>query len=279
MSYSFTKCPLCGFVEELGNNDAPCSNCKKPANNDSENLQELRVMWPTPTEFKYLKTSEVLWEDLRKKRAEKYNDLIKSTAEIPEIKSKSVLSKAYILSIFLDIEYIYEQEKESDEIDQKILGEIKSKLGENTPRINEIANQIFIEFLSTVSFKIHEINFIVVITCTFIENLFDRLLIEILNNRGTPNEIAISIVKEIKSIRTKTSLLKRLTEQKLSTVLKQSPFKTFYRAWEDIGKKRNAFIHGNPYSIKLRDAKKAHRITSNAVEVFAYLHNKFCVKN
>lgn len=278
MPYLYTKCPLCGFVEELGNNDDPCSNCKKPANNESENTEEWRTAWPSPSEWKYLNMIVATWKDIRNRHAEDNKELEEQYKKIVEWSSK--IPKVDFADLKLNLEKFYDPVNESDEMYQSMYRIIMEKFGKNVPTINLIAENILVGFLSDKTREIYDENFIVIITCTFIETLLDRLLIDILIKKETSEEIATSLIKEIKSIPSKMSLFKRLTGQKLSAVLKQSTFQDYAENWRYLREdKRNEFIHGNPHTIKEDDAKKSYQIGMDSVKVFAYLHNKFCVKN
>jgi hypothetical protein len=51
----------------------------------------------------------------------------------------------------------------------------------------------------------------------------------------------------------------------------------FCANWEAIRDFRNDFMHGLPFVIHVSDAEKAFETAKDAFEVFANLHNRFCV--
>jgi len=269
MPYSYTKCPLCGFVEELGDIEAPCTKCKRPANNSSENIQEWRTAWPSLLLWKYLDMIITTWKNIKSKHYENSKEFKEYYKKIPMINIKN---------LELNLEKLFDPANESEEMYKNMYKFISQNIGKDIPTINLITEDILVRFLTHKTKEIYEENFIVIIACTFIETLLDSFLIEILVGKGVSEEIATHVIKEMKSIPAKMRLFKRLTGQKISTALKQLAFEDFSENWRYLREdKRNEFIHGNPHTIKEDDAKRAYDIAVDAVKVFACLHNKFCV--
>ncbi len=271
MMFSYSKCPICGYISDEMDLDVVselCPYCKKPAN--WKNSDECREIWPKRSQRKYLDMIETTLVDLRKKQEGKKEELIK------EIKKIIDIPQSQILKILQTIDTIYNEGDDTEEMYINMFGKIEEEIGKTLPTINPIAEQILRKFLSNKLMEIYEKNTIVLITCTFLESFFDNLLVEILIQKGTPYNIAHTLIK---STRKKEDFFKKLIGKKLSKVLKELQLADFSKQWNVIRDKRNNFIHGNnPYAIKMEDVEKSRQLEYQSAEVFAKLHNKFCVK-
>jgi len=269
--FSYSKCPICGYISDEMDLDVVselCPYCKKPAN--WKNSDECREIWPKRSQRKYLDMIETTLVDLRKKQEGKKEELIK------EIKKIIDIPQSQILKILQTIDTIYNEGDDTEEMYINMFGKIEEEIGKTLPTINPIAEQILRKFLSNKLMEIYEKNTIVLITCTFLESFFDNLLVEILIQKGTPYNIAHTLIK---STRKKEEFFKKLIGKKLSKVLKELQLADFSKQWNVIRDKRNNFIHGNnPYAIKMEDVEKSRQLEYQSAEVFAKLHNKFCVK-
>jgi len=244
MMFSYSKCPICGYISDEMDLDVVselCPYCKKPAN--WKNSDECREIWPKRSQRKYLDMIETTLVDLRKKQEGKKEELIK------EIKKIIDIPQSQILKILQTIDTIYNEGDDTEEMYINMFGKIEEEIGKTLPTINPIAEQILRKFLSNKLMEIYEKNTIVLITCTFLESFFDNLLVEILIQKGTPYNIAHTLIK---STRKKEEFFKKLIGKKLSKVLKELQLADFSKQWNVIRDKRNNFIHGNnPYAIKM----------------------------
>ncbi len=125
----------------------------------------------------------------------------------------------------------------------------------------------------------NEKEMVVILFCILFEVLVNNFFMSFLKAKNTPfKEIEKFLQKKI-TISTKVNkTFEKFVGEKFEDAIKPTKHKDFYANWNDIKDKRNNFIHGLSSGVSDDDCKLAWKLTVNSSELFAFLNNKFCVK-
>jgi len=115
---------------------------------------------------------------------------------------------------------------------------------------------------------------IVILSCTFMELLLEEIVEGVLEKNGANAQLGNAILDTISSRGKRVKFFNSLTGSSLAQELGE-----VWHAWEKAIKKRNLFLHENPYAIGRQEADEAFELTLRAVSAFAKVQQKFCVKS
>lgn len=255
---SYIKCPNCGFLDgkmSLKLAD-PCPNCGSSGTSKGG--------FPSISAVTVFRMIQHFYSE----GITRTDDQLQKVQEF----STSGVDKEKIRGIYKKISRLYNQEGGGDESFRKMLEIIQERLIVDERK----ARNIFPMILAPP--KVYEYDVVVILTCTFLEALFDELLTELLRNEGSSARAISAVLDEVRYLGTRFGLFKKLTETKFSSALEETEFKDFPKDWEVLRDRRNKFLHGNPFAIGKEHADKAWELAVNSFSVFASMYNKFCAK-
>jgi hypothetical protein len=112
--------------------------------------------------------------------------------------------------------------------------------------------------------------------------LIEVLLVDLLTNlKAKYEQVSISEAREEvekpKSFEERYNLFLCYTGEDFPKTVQQIS-KPFWNHWEYVRKKRNIFVHGSPYALGWEVCKRAFKLASESVGIFAKLNNQFLFK-
>ena len=121
--------------------------------------------------------------------------------------------------------------------------------------------------------------FAVILAITLFESFFTQLLKDlIMKSRGT-YKLAEDIVDILFSYKAYVDLFNKLTTDSFQKALRDIKIdEEYHNKLEVLRKKRNNFIHGNPWAISRVDSRNAFDFALSSVVIFKELNNKYCAK-
>lgn len=270
----YFKCPICGWLSDdykLDNPSTLCPHCKKPANlNDPE---KGRGVFPQLTQDLLLGDIEHFYQRMKENAQLRFETLITG------IKSKYGLdvNEQVVEGLYNSIKTIHKKKGTSDS------DTYSATINEIRKRFSGIglgaAEGIWVKVIGLFE-KEPERNVTVILACTLVESFLFDLITKILRSKDVTYKLAYTIAESFHGFYKMVGFFKRIAGETLVQSLKAIGEEKFWQDWDAIQKKRNDFIHkGHPYSITTDDAEKAYTLAYGSVEVFALLHNRFCVKS
>ena len=135
-----------------------------------------------------------------------------------------------------------------------------------------------LQIYSTSGFSSPELAVVPVLTVTLVETLLNDLLVHLcVLYQKTSFPDAHNQVRTLRSFDRRYNEFAHLTGNQFNqTVRKLS--KPFWDAWVYIRRKRNYFVHGNPYALGWETCERSYKLAELSVGVFARLNNEFVVR-
>ena len=119
---------------------------------------------------------------------------------------------------------------------------------------------------------------VVILACTLLEKLFDDLLVLLYTSKGVGHAEAEEKVSRLRGFDERCRRFKKYAGLSLEDAIGQCSIPVFFSNWEEVRDKRNKFVHGNPFAIGVDWTEKAFNLAKNAFSVFAWLQNRFCLR-
>lgn len=256
MIYSFLKCPHCFMVFNdlsLTEIKKKCPNCKQPGP---------REMFPGINQITIMKMIQLVIQDAELKYDKWINELmVKMKTYTPKLNTKE------------SIESLFGELKDrADAFDKQII-----YLQQEYELTKEKAISMMVDLTKSEETNLGH-KFTVILAITLFESFFTQLLKDlIMKNKGT-YKLAGDIIDILFSYKAYFDLFNKLTNDSFQKALRDiKTGKDYDNKLEVLKRKRNNFIHGNPWAISRADSCSAFDFALSSVYVFKELNNKYCV--
>jgi hypothetical protein len=118
---------------------------------------------------------------------------------------------------------------------------------------------------------------VVVSTAALYEKLFSDFLVRLLVSQGTTwPEAKQTVAKKPRRV-DRIRIFEGITGASLDKAVGAFGVRGLYAGWQDIARRRNYFLHVTPGAINAAMAERAFNLAKNALALFAFLQNKYCV--
>lgn len=186
---------------------------------------------------------------------------------------------ALLVSTALEAQEVYNQASEQrweQRTADQMLQVVQDRLGLPS---REDALQVWAE-LGHYSATTEEHKVVVILTCTFLEQLLDsRLIILAMTHEGLSlSDAEDKVYDTLQGWNRKQKYFLSHTSVALDDAMVACSSPDFNAEWAKLRKVRNTFIHETPWAIGASHAASAFRLARQAVPVFAELQNRYCIK-
>jgi hypothetical protein len=251
------QCAVCWFVsadDALAKTSTPCPKCG--------DVGQSRSAYPSGSALKLLN----MIQHFRSIAEQHHEDeLTRLAAQLSASLSKSVSTKA-AYNAYLRMNRADRTSRDNT----AVLHEIQKFYRCN----QETADAICLIYYS-VDLSRPEVTIVPVLAVTLVECLMDELLLDMKGRRqGLPYHRAQKEVNELKSFEQRYEVFCQITGTPFDQEV-QRLNKAWWDGWGYTRKRRNLFVHGNPYALGWETCKRAFGLTLNSVSVFAELNNRF----
>jgi hypothetical protein len=196
-----------------------------------------------------------------------HDELFNLTAHINEVLEQS-LSERAIYKGWLEINRIFSKNKNYDEVIEHITQFF---------RCDEAKAMDILHIYMTPKTKSPELTVVPILVVALVEVLLSRFLVALQEkyHHVTIAE-ARDEVKTLRSFEERYNHFTNTTGIDFRLAIQQTS-KSFWSKWEHTRKKRNVFVHGNPYALGWEMCDKSYNIALESIDVFAELNNRFSV--
>ncbi len=261
---TWLECAFCGFLSqdlELVKPAVPCPHCEEGGrprrifpDMSSDRLLEMISHFYAKAWERVDDTQEALAAGLRRTYGHEYGvELAVNTAH--------------------EVQRLLRASDGSGSAFDKILEAIRAGLGLET---HEEARKAYVP-LAQYSDTHEEHQVVVLLTAAMLERLFGELLFRMFVKSSNDWEKARGAVKALRGHKDRENVFARLAGVELEQAVNGAGASSFHASWREIRELRNKFIHGLPFVIHVSDAEMAFELAKDAFDVFAQLHNRFCV--
>jgi hypothetical protein len=126
---------------------------------------------------------------------------------------------------------------------------------------------------------VEESTIVVLHTYTLLEVLLKELLAEIVQKVSKREYVEREEISSLFwNFPKREQAITMLTGGNLKASIKEEGFPNYYSNWKVISEKRNKFVHGIPWAFSASDVETAFNLAKDSFDVFAALHNRFCVE-
>lgn len=140
----------------------------------------------------------------------------------------------------------------------------------------EAANAVWLIYHS-VELSRPEVTIVPVLAVTLVESLMDELLLDMKQRRlSLPHSRARKELNKLRSFEQRYKVFHQITGTPFDQEVRRLN-KAWWDRWVYTRRRRNFFVHGNPYALGWEACKRAFDLTLDSVAVFAALHNRFVV--
>jgi len=256
--YGFLKCPHCSMIF----NDLSLTEIEKKCPNCGE--AGPREMFPSGSQISLIKTIQSVIQDAKSKYDKWITDLM-----VKMITYTARLNTTKLMESLFD-----EMRDRAHSIDKQV-----EYLQREFELSKEKAILMWVDLMSSEQTSPGH-KFTVILTITLFESFFTQLLKDlIIKNKGT-YELAEYILDILFSYKAHLELFNKLTNDSFEQALGNVKASKEYRdKLVDLRRKRNIFIHGNPWAISRVDSQDAFDFALNSVVIFKDLNNKYCAKS
>ena len=139
------------------------------------------------------------------------------------------------------------------------------------------AESIFQIYITPESFA-PELTVVPILVVTLIEALLNDLLVD-LEVKYQQDSIleAREKIRKLQSFDERYDLFESFTGKNFPKIVQQIS-KPFWDRWKNVRRKRNFFVHGNPYALGWKVCESAFELTLDSIDLFAELNNQFVVQ-
>jgi hypothetical protein len=261
----FRACPRCNYVVnplELPNPQISCPKCNTQG--------ETWCIFPNVSGIKLLKMVDYFYAGAYNRVKNLQDELVDDLRD----KVGQTYTSQSAIDTAREIQNFYQKSGGGRAEYDRMLEIIQERL---CLQSTEEAQRVFATLFGySDTFEEHKA--VVILTCTLLEKLFHDLLILIHVRNGTDWSKADKDVNKKQGFGELSKDFRRATSVSLENAIGECPISDFFSDWEKVRKARNSFVHESPYAIGVQITEKAFDLTKNAFSVFAYLQNRFCVR-
>jgi len=193
------------------------------------------------------------------------DELTRLAARLTDHLSRPVsITAAY--KAYLSMDRAYKTSRDSKVVLQKI---------QQFYRCDQEAANVVWSIYYSVKLSRPEVTTVPVLAVTLVESLMDTLLLDMKERRlGLLYDQAQKEVNELRSFEERYEAFRQITGSPFNQeVLRLN--KPWWDRWIYTRRRRNLFVHGNPFALGWEACRRAFDLTLNSVSVFSALNNRF----
>lgn len=256
---AWLRCSTCRLIHPdpaLFRADVPCSGCGAKG--------EARETFPTATANRLACLVERAYLDAD---AEERDSLAATAAEISKVLEREVtMVQAYRARLKARREYVRRQHHE------RMFAVLARYFHEPENRGRELW-QVFFNGKDRTN---HSPATACIMFITLVEVLLNELLVHCLITRGSSRRQAHGRVARLGRFQDRFEMFAELTGTPFRDAV-LTVRKPFWDAFAHVRRRRNKFVHGNPWALSWRLCERAYGATLIAIPTFAELNNRFAL--
>ena len=256
-------CPHCNYVAGLAVMSSrvsqPCPNCARPGT---------RLLFPDVSGGELLRMIESYWVRASAAVSETNQQLADSVTA----RTGRAWPPEQVVGIAREVQSVLSRARSTsgqNALYTKTLALVRKRLGLES---DEDVQAAWI-LLASYSDAQDDHKVVATLTHTLLETLLDNLLVTQLAAAGTRYDEAEDAVEALRTFTAQEEQFEALAHVCLRDAMAKTTHPWFYFGWQDVRKRRNRFLHGEPFAIGQRTAQQAYKLAQHAVSMFAQLQN------